>query len=161
MDNKNGWLMSNQHTNQLKKHILAVSTCKIHRLKTNSTSVTALNMVRCLYLVGVFSWRKVRLCVCVKYMCVDTHMLLAIPLGEILGHCVYMYYPKECDWVANQCLATRDDIWDLGEISPKTHPQVAIWLQLGSCSLLDLFLFTLLGVQHLPLVVTSCLPPFR
>lgn len=75
--------MNNWHTNQLKKHILGVSTCKIHRLKTNSTSVTALTMVRCPYQGGVFM-KKGRLCVCV-----DTH-ISSCTFGQVLAHCVYM-----------------------------------------------------------------------
>lgn len=53
--------MNDLHTNQLKKHILAVSTCKIHRLKTNSASATILNMVRCLYSGEVFYYTD---CLC-------------------------------------------------------------------------------------------------
>lgn len=41
--------MSDQHANQLRKHIFAVSICKIHRLNTNPTSVTAPSVISCPY----------------------------------------------------------------------------------------------------------------
>lgn len=102
MDNKNGWLTNNRHTNQLKKHILAVSTCKIYRLKTNSTPVPALNMVRCLYQVGVFSWWKT-LCV-LEYMCVDPHTLPAMPLG--FGTLCLRVIPQET-WLSSKPVSSK------------------------------------------------------
>lgn len=100
MDNKNGWLTNNRHTKQLKKHILAVSTCKIHRLKTNSTSVTALSMGRCPHPgTSVFMKKGQTLCVCIVCvcMCVD---IASYTFGQILGHCLHVI-PEET-WLSSK-----------------------------------------------------------
>lgn len=80
--------MNDWYTNQLKKHILAVSTCKIHRLKTNSTSFTALSMVRCPYPGRSLFVKKGRLCVCMCVIYMDVDIYLSI----------YLYIHTYCQW---------------------------------------------------------------
>lgn len=80
--------MNNRHTKQLKKHILAVSTCKIHRLKTNSTSVTALSMGRCPYPgSSVFMEKGRTLCVCIVcvYVCRYCQLYLWADFGTLFA----------------------------------------------------------------------------
>lgn len=138
MDNKNGWLTNNRHINQLKKHILAVSTCKIHRLKRNSTSVTALNMVRCPYQVGDFSWRKARPCVCVVHVCRYTH-LASYTFGQILGQCLHVI-PEESGLSSKPVSGNKGANLGLERDQSQGTSTAATWLQSGSCSLPELFL---------------------
>lgn len=157
--------MNDLHTNQLKKHILAVSTCKIHRLKTNSVSVTILDMVRCLY-----SGRSVllyRLCVSVLniYMCVCVHRHI-LPITSLGRFWETMFTSNT--W--RNLIEWQTSVWQQGSrcgtwerwVPFLAYPQVAIWLQTGSCFPLGLFLFpsSKVVVKHHPLVFTSCFPAF-
>lgn len=92
MDNKKWLLTKDRYTNQLKKHVLAVSTCKIHRLKTNSASFTALSMVKCPYPGRSLFMKKgrLRVCMCVIYMDVDIYTCIARDIfRQTWGDCVY------------------------------------------------------------------------